>query len=362
VEGVIESILMYELPRLKRYDKMTSIISSNINAIDHMLVHTDVNLPGHPYQFDERIHVDIDKRLDVPDWVSMFVYGLPYVHVEDIVINSFGIDLACAVPLDIYEFSPVSVMATLSFGPEQPDLRDIIIFSTLSDDIMSIIAESVGKVSVDAYKNLEALRGVADVVRDYLELDNSIDVDRSALDETLTEYDLRNIRAISGFVGRILDPSADAPYKIRYENIYFRFSHEKHSFKPPPETFVLAATKNKKIDRDVDTPDWLRRLTRVDIVSLNAVRLAPTYISLDVFSKPDKIRGTDTDDEETKTVNTVFYIVNGRVRLDNVLLTHVLLDDDIRNWIDNTLYDLVVLSERAKQKIKELVALVNMLG
>ena len=357
MEGIIESILMYELPRLKRYDRMTSIISSNINAIDHMLAHTDVNLPGHPYQFDERIRVDIDKRLDVPEWVSMFVYGLPYVHVESIAISSFGIDLACTVPLDIYEFSHASVEATLGFGPEQSDLRDIIIFSTLSDDIMSIIAESVGKVSVDAYKNLEALRGVADVVRDYLELDNSIDIDQSALDGALTEYDLRNIRAISGFIGHVFDTSADAPYKIKYESIYFRFSHKKYSFKPPPETFVLAATKNKNIDRDVDMPDWLRTLTQVNIVSLNAVRLAPTYISLDVFSKPDKTRKTDTNDE-----NRIFYIVNGRARLDNVLLTHTLLDDDIRDWIDKTLYDLAVLSERAKQKVKELVALVNMLG
>jgi hypothetical protein len=44
------------------------------------------------------------------------------------------------------------------------------------------------------------------------------------------------------------------------------------------------------------------------------------------------------------------------------LLSHYLLDDDTRKWIDDTLYELVLLSERVKEKIKDLAVFVNLLG
>jgi hypothetical protein len=331
VENVVRSILEYELPYLKKYTKMMDVLTSNINTINYMLTHTTVKLPRNPPPSMQK-PILIDKRIDVPRWVSMFVYALPYVDIDGIILDDTGITMSFRVPTNIYDFSPVSMFINLKTKTE---LGDIIVLSTLSDDVISLITERV----------LE----IADAIKVELELDNSIEIDPSSFYEPLTDHDQKHIRAISTFVGQILETSIDIPYKVRSDHINFVFPQREI-----PDMYNRSIRMERVVRKNVKAPDWLADFTNIHVDRLETVTITPTSISFKTHKIPNETK-------KDEVLEYVAYIESWQARLDYIMISHYLLNDDTRKWIDNTLYELVLLSERIKEKIKDLAVLVNML-
>ncbi|MCI4409711.1 MAG: hypothetical protein JHC26_11520, partial [Thermofilum sp.] len=342
MENVVRGILEYELPYLKKYAKMMDVLTSNINTINYMLTHTTIKLPRNPPPSMQK-PILIEKHIDVPRWVSMFVYALPYVDMDGIILDDAGITMSFRVPTNIYDFSPVSMFINLDTKIE---LGDIIVLSTLSDDVISLIAETIKKVSVDTYKNLERVLEIADAIKGELELDNTIDIDPSSFYEPLTDHDKKHIRAISTFVGQILETSTDMPYKVRSDHINFVFPQREIL-----DMYNRSMRMEKIVRKNVKVPDWLADFTNIHVDRLKTVTVTPTSISFRTHKIPNE---TNKDG----VLEYVAYIESWQARLDYIMISHYLLDDNTRKWIDDTLYELVLLSERVKEKIKDLAVLV----
>ena len=347
MENVVRGVLEYELPYLKKYAKMMDVLASNINTIEHMLTHTTIKLPRRPPPSVQRPMV-IERRLDVPKWVSMFVYALPYVHMVGIILDESRIAMSFDVSTDVYSFSPVDIFISLD---SKADLRSIIILSTLSDDLISLIAESMEKLSTSAYKNLEMLLEIASSVKSELELCNSTSIDPSSFYEPLTDHDQKYIGTISTFVRQIIEPPTNMPYKVRYGDIDFVFPH-----KETLSMYNQSVRVEKHVEKNVEVPSWLVDLMGMNIIQLNTISINPTSIMLEAYKTLGEGRRGEMVLEEFIT-----YISNGQSSLNHIMLSHYLLDDDTRRWIDDTLYELVLLSERVKEKIKDLAVLVNVL-
>lgn len=345
MENVVRGILEYELPYLKKYTKMMDVLTSNINTIDYMLTHTTIKLPRNPPPSMQK-PILIEKRIDVPRWVSMFVYALPYVDIDGAIVYATDIAMSFRVPTNIYDFSPVDMFIYLK---SETELRSIIVLSTLSDDVISLIAESMKEISVDTYENLERVLEIADAIKGELELDNTIDIDPSSFYEPLTDRDQKHIRAISTFVGQILETSTDMPYRVRSDHINFVFPQREIL-----DRYNHSIRMERVVGKNVKVPDWLADFTNIRINQLETVTITPTSISFRTHKIPDEVR-------KDEVLEYIAYIESWQARLDYIMISHYLLDDDTRKWIDDALYELVLLSERVKEKIKELALFVNML-
>ena len=338
----IRRFLMDELPWLKRYAKMMNHVSSNIDTIDGLLNKRCVRMPRLPSQVEPVARGYIGKRIDLPDWVSMFVYGLPYVHIESVSIDPYSISMNLKVPGGAYKSMEITITISTSLDV---NLRSILTLSTLGDDLTSTISELAKKVSADTYENLETIYKIGNFLMDRLELDNSINIDPSTFSEPLTRYDLKNIRAISAFIDRVLESSKGAPYEIDYGGFSFRFP-----YKGAPDTYSLLLFGKKTIDRSVEVPDWVTKLTQTRVDHLSSVSLNYSYISLEAVDMS----------RELWVSREITYIKDGWAFIGNVMLAHFLLNSATRKWIYKTLYKYIVLTERVKEKIKELVAITNM--
>jgi hypothetical protein len=300
-------------------------------------------MPRLPSQVEPVAGEYIGKYLDLPDWVSMFVYGLPYVHIESVSVDPYGISMTLKVPGGAYESMKVTMTISTSLDV---NLRSILILSTLGDDLASTISMLAKKVSADTYENLETIYKIGSILTDRLELDNSISVDQSMFSEPLTRYDLKNIRAVSAFIERVLESSKGAPYEIDYWGFGFRFP-----YKGAPGTYSLLLFGKKTVNRGVEMPDWVTKLTQTRVDYLSSVSLNYSYISLEAV---------DTS-YEPGFVKEITYIKDGWAFIGNVMLAHFLLNSATRKWIYKTLYKYIVLTERVKEKIKDLAVLVNVL-
>lgn len=296
MEKVVRSILEYELPYLKKYVKMMDALTSNINTINYTLTHTAIKLPRIPSRSKQKV-ILIDRRIDVPRWVSMFVYVLPYVDMEGVLLYDTGMTMSFRVPTNIYEFSPVDAFISLQSWTE---LRSVIILSVLSDDVISLITEAMKEVSSSSYENLERLLEIARAIKDELELDDSIDVDASSFYEPLTDHNQKYIRAISTFVGQILESSIDMPYKVRSNCIDFVF----------PQREILnmynhSIRMEMAVGKDVDVPGWLSDFTNAHVDRLDTVIINPTSILLRAHRKPD-----DAKKDDVVLWEYVYYVEN----------------------------------------------------
>jgi hypothetical protein len=339
----VRKFLMDELPWLKRYAKMMNHVSSNIDVIDELLSKRCMRVPKVPNQ-DGPVAIEfVGKRLKLPDWVSMFVYVLPYVYIESISIEPYSIGITFKVPGGAYEF--VEITRTISTSLDV-NLRSILTLSTLGDDLTATISELAKKISADVYENLETIYKVGNLLIDRLELDSSINVDPSTFSEPLTEYDLKNIRAISAFLERILESSSGASYEIEYGGFGFRFP-----YKVAPDMYNLLLFGKKTVNRSVEVPDWVTELTRIRVDYLSTVSFNYSHISLEAAD----------DSREPGIIREITYIRNGWTFISDLMLAHFLLNSATRKWIDRTLYKYIVLTERVKDKIKEFASITSML-
>ncbi|MCI4409709.1 MAG: hypothetical protein JHC26_11510 [Thermofilum sp.] len=338
----VRRFLMDELPWLKRYAKMMNHVSSNLDIIDDLLSKRCMRMPKVPIRDEPVAREFVGKRLILPDWVSMFVYGLPYVHIENINIDPYSISITLKVPAGAYE--SMEITRTISTSLDV-NLRSILTLSTLGDDLTATISELAKKISADTYENLETIYKVGNILIDRLELDSSINVDPSTFSEPLTEYDLKNIRAISAFIERALESSRGAPYEIDYGGPTFRFP-----YKGASDIYSLLLFGKKTVNRGVEVPDWVTELTHTRVDYLSSVSLNHSHISLEASD----------DSREPGIIREITYIRDGWTFIGNLMLAHFLLNSTTRKWIDRTLYKYIVLTERVKEKIKELASITNM--
>jgi hypothetical protein len=268
---------------------------------------TEPNVPTYNYRT-----INIDSRMDVPQWLSFYFYGCRETRLSRASIYPNRIDLVfmCGEKRDVKYF----------YIGGEVSLFDVIGLSGLPEDVWAVLFDRAKEIHQDTYRNLEAVHDLAALIRDVvlsLRLSPEISRDVKYYESNFRIYKeaILNLANVYETLGNIQCPCINigALDSIRYDMGYVNIN-------------VFPYMKIEQIDsrlvfnKRVKIPDWLFSVRDFSAYEkLIAVDLVKSDIVLHL--KYERANGS-------REIEDVYFVDGGNVSLGDLVLASYILDDE----------------------------------
>jgi hypothetical protein len=281
--------------------------------------------------------INIDSRIDVPQWLSFSFYGCREPHLSGASIYPNRIDLVfmCGKKRDVKYF----------YIEGEVSLFDVIKLSGLPEDVWGVLFDAAKEVHQDTYRNLESVHGLVALIRDVvlsLRLSPEISRDAKYYESNFRIYKdaILNLANVYETLGNIQCPCINmgALDSIRYDMEYINISVF-------PYMKIEQIDSRRVFNKRVKISDWL--------FSVRGYRAYEKLIDVDLVKSDIVLHLRYERANGSREIEDVYFVDRGNVFLGNLVLASYILDDETWKWILEEATNYLVLARETDVVLNE---------